>query len=87
MRARRLIDNSTFGPEDLQVITKAFEEAWTMAGRKAGTDPVVIDDMRTKLAAAILNAASTGVRDVEALITAGLLSIGVNYQRTEYRRN
>jgi len=75
MSACQLIDTTTFGPEALKVIGKAFDAAWAEIASGVGTDPVAIEVARLKLANAVLNVADENSRDVEALKRAALQPI------------
>ena len=72
MRARQLIDSASFGPDALKVIGDAFDAAWAEIAGGVGTDPVVIEAARLKLANAVLSVASDDSRDVEGLKRAAL---------------
>jgi len=75
MSACQLIDTTTFGPEALKVIGKAFDAAWAEIASGVGTDPLAIEVARLKLANAVLNVADENSRDVEALKRAALQPI------------
>jgi len=72
VRARQLIDSASFGPDALKVIGDAFDAAWAEIAGWYGTDPLVIEAARLKLANAVLSVASDDSRDVEALKKAAL---------------
>jgi len=72
MRARQLIDNASFGPDALKAIGDAFDAAWAEIASGYGTDPLVIEAARLKLANAVLSVASDDSRDVDALKRAAL---------------
>ena len=42
MRARRLIDGASFGPDALKVIYQAFDEAWVSVAGNFGEEPAVV---------------------------------------------
>jgi hypothetical protein len=49
MKARKLIDGASFGPETLKVVGQAFDEAWTQIAGNFGNDvhtiaPAIADD-------------------------------------------
>jgi hypothetical protein len=67
MRARQLIDDASFGPDALKTMGDAFDAAWAEIADGFGTDPLVIEAARIKLANAVLSVASEDSRDVEAL--------------------
>jgi hypothetical protein len=65
MKARKLIDGASYGPDALKAIGKAFDEAWlTIAGNY---DSASIEAARLMLARAILSVADEDSRDVEVL--------------------
>jgi hypothetical protein len=79
MKARSLIDGSSFGPDALKAIGNAFDEAWAeIAGNFAG-DPIAVESARHTLANAILSVSTDSSRDVQALKTAGLEAMARNY--------
>jgi hypothetical protein len=67
MKARRLIQGASFGPETLKVIGQTFDEAWDSIAANFGDNPVAIEAARLKLANAVLGAAREESRDVKAL--------------------
>jgi hypothetical protein len=67
MRARQLIGGASFGPDTLKAIGDAFDAAWAEIAGRFGTDPVVIEGARLRLANAVLSVASEDSREVEAL--------------------
>jgi hypothetical protein len=72
MGARQLIDNASFGPDALKVIGDAFDAAWAEIAGWFGTDPVVIEAARLRLADAVLSVSSENRHEVEALKSAAL---------------
>jgi hypothetical protein len=69
LKARALISGAgaSYGPDALNVIGQAFDEAWAQIASHFGSDPTVIESARLSLANAILAAATNASRDVEAL--------------------
>jgi len=67
MRARRLLDGASFGPEAMKAIGQAFDAAWKQIEGNFGSEHHVIEEARYRLANAILAAASDDSRNVEAL--------------------
>ena len=80
MKARRIIDNASFGPETLKVLYRAFDEAWASIAGNFGDDPSVIDRARVRLANALLSVASEESRDAEVLKRAALVVMAGVYQ-------
>jgi hypothetical protein len=63
MRARQVLINAGFAPDDLAVILEGFEDAWAEIGPGAGADPVVEETARMRLAEIVLNVAKMGPID------------------------
>ena len=82
MRARQLIDSTSFGPDALKAIGEAFDAAWAEIAGNFGNDPRDIENARHKLATALLSVASEESRDVEALKKAAMLSLALDYRDT-----
>ena len=82
MRARQLIDGTSFGPETLRAIGHAFDAAWAEIADNFGNDPREIEAARSKLAVALFSVASEDSRDVEVLKRAGLLRMALDYRDT-----
>jgi hypothetical protein len=72
MKARRLIDGASFGPETLKAVGEAFDKAWAQIASNFGGDAQSVEAARLKLAQAILSIANENSRDVEILKNAGL---------------
>jgi hypothetical protein len=66
MKARKLIEGASFGPEALKVIGKAFDLTWADVEHGFPT-PLAKDAARLTIANAILANASDDSRDVEEL--------------------
>jgi hypothetical protein len=82
MRARRLIDGASFGPEAVKAIGEAFDRAWADIADHFGSDPADIDEARYKLATALLAIATEDSRDVGALKTGALQRMALDYRDT-----
>jgi hypothetical protein len=54
MKARRLIEGSLYEPQTLELIFRAFDEAWDEIAPHFGTDPRSIEAARIRLAHACL---------------------------------
>jgi hypothetical protein len=72
MRARQAIGSASYGPDELNVLFKAFDEAWEVIAPTVSGSADAIDARRMKLAAVILGLASGGERDVDVLKTAAI---------------
>lgn len=72
-RADALIKASVFEPETFKAVTTAFDESWaTIRYMFAGQPQSIIEDARSVLANAILNAAAAGHTTVDVLKTEGI---------------
>ena len=80
MRARRLIDGASFGPDALKVIYQAFDEAWVSVAGNFGEEPGVVESARVRLADALLSVATEDSRDPEALKIVALQAMALDYR-------
>jgi hypothetical protein len=71
MKARHLIENASFGPDALKVISQAYDAAWAEIETSIGCDQRR-EVVRLRLADAILSVANEDSRDVEVLKKAAL---------------
>ena len=65
MKARRLIEGSAYGPETLDVLSKALDGAWTEIGHRFAEE--AHEDARLRLAHAVLVVAREDSRDPEVV--------------------
>src|SRR5215813_12942452 len=72
MKARRLIDGASFGPDALKVVGQALDEAWAQIAGNFGNDPSEIERARLRLANAMLSVASEDSRDTAVLVRSAL---------------
>ena len=54
MKARKLIEGATYGPETLKVIGKAFDDAWSEIAGHFSRNGLRAQSARLKLAHAVL---------------------------------
>jgi hypothetical protein len=80
MKARKLIDGASFGPDALKVIGKAFDDAWLEIAANFGTDPLQIETARLRLAEAVLSVAHEDSRHAEVLKRAALQRMALDYR-------
>lgn len=80
MKARRLIDGASFGPDALKAIGEAFDAAWETIEGNFGSDLQELETARLKLANALLSIASNDSRDVEVLKRAALEVMARDYR-------
>jgi hypothetical protein len=73
MKARSLIANASFGPEELKVIGQAFDDIWKeMEPDYRQSSPEEIEAVRLKLAHAVLALAKNGSPQRAKLAETGL---------------
>ena len=78
MKARRLIDGASFGPDTLRALGQAFDQAWEeIVGNFGDTQ---IENARLRLAEAMLSIATEGSTDVSALKTGALQEMALDYR-------
>ena len=80
MQPRQIVRTTSFGPDELRVIYKAYDDAWGEIAPKIGADPVSIETARMALATIVLTLATT-----DALAAGGLRAIAVMMFRAKYR--
>lgn len=83
MKARQLIDCASYGPEELKVIEQAFDAAWAAIEGNFGDAPRTRENVRIRLAKAVLSVAVEGVRDPEALKGGALEAMALAYRTPE----
>jgi hypothetical protein len=80
MKARKLIDGASFGPETVKAMGQAFDEAWAEIAGHFGDTPSQIENARLKLAGALLSVATDGSTDVAALKAGALQGMAMDYR-------
>jgi hypothetical protein len=75
VKAKKLIENASFGPEEVKAIGKAFDDAWDQIGPHVSQRPDAIEAARLKLANIVLGLARRGERDPEKLAEAAVESM------------
>jgi len=80
MRARKLMDGASFGPETVRAMGQAFDQAWAEIAGHFGDSPTQIEDARLKLAEALLSLATDGSTDVAALRAGALQAMAMDYR-------
>jgi hypothetical protein len=78
MKARRLIDGASFGPETLKAVGEAFDQAWAEIASNFGD--IEIEDARLRLAEAMLSVATESSTDVAALRAGALQAMALDYR-------
>jgi len=77
MKARRLIDGASFGPDTLKVVGQAFDQAWAEIAGNVGTLPIEIEAARLRLAEAMMSVATEDSTDVVALKAGALQAMAL----------
>lgn len=67
MKARKVIEGASYGPEALKVIGEAFDAAWSEIAHHFEGEPGQIEVARERLAHAVLAVADCSSRDMIAL--------------------
>ena len=81
MKARQLIDGTSYGPDALKALGQAFDEAWASIAGNFGDEPYEIERARLKLASALLSVSTDASRNVEVLKKAALQVMALDYRR------
>ena len=75
MKARKLIEGAIYGPTQIAVLARAFDEAWTEIEPTISKRPSAIEASRFKLANAVLAAAQNGPIVFERIKAEALKSV------------
>jgi hypothetical protein len=67
MKARRLIAGASFGPDALNVLYRAYDEAWAVIAPRYATDTSATETARLRLANIMLGLMREETRDVTQL--------------------
>jgi hypothetical protein len=60
MKARRLIANASYEPDQLKALGQAFDDAWARIAPSVSSRPEAVDAARLKLASIALSLVKTG---------------------------
>ena len=83
MRARRLIENSTFDPKTLHVLFQAFDEAWGEIANHFNNEPKEVEQARLRLAHAVLIVTREDSDDPERIKNEALQVMALAYRHRE----
>ena len=72
MQPRRIIRATSYGPDALKVIFKAFDDAWSEIAPKIGTEPTAVETARMALATIVL-----AIANANAIAPEGLRTVAV----------
>ena len=84
MKARQLIGGTSYGPEALKAIGKAFDEAWLTIAGNFSKDTA--EAARAQLAKALLSVARKDSRDAEVLKRGAIEAMALSYHATQRDR-
>jgi hypothetical protein len=80
MKAQALISGATYGPDALKVICKAFDDAWAHIQHHFDGDVHQTEEVRLRLAHAVLAVATDTSRDPEELKDQALQVLAMSYR-------
>jgi hypothetical protein len=67
MKARRLIENASYGPDELKALGRAFDDAWERVAPNVNNCPQAVEAARFALADIVLCLAKQGNFDPRSL--------------------
>ena len=80
MRARRLIESSSYGPEELRVIWQAFDQAWeTVAPLLDRASPLRTAHLRDPVGPQIQFASESFIDEIAAAVSADPVAFRLRY--------
>ncbi len=77
MKARQHLESTSYGPEALNAMTQAFDQAWSVIARNISQKAT--EAARARLASALLSVAADDSRDVKALKRKALEAMALSY--------
>jgi hypothetical protein len=75
MKARRLISDAAYGPDELRVLFEVFDQAWEAIAAGVGENPAAVEAARLKLANHILSLARGSNLDQPEQLKAAALQL------------
>jgi len=81
VKARRLLQGSSYNPETLNVVYQGFDQAWAEISGHFGTHPKSVEDARTRLAHACLIVARDDSDDPERIKIDALQVMALAYRQ------
>ena len=78
MEARQLIGKSSYGPDELKILCKAFDEAWDVLAPSISGRADAVEAARVKLANIVLGLAQSKSNDAEQIKDAALRAFGAD---------
>jgi hypothetical protein len=80
MRANQSVEGGSYGPEALEIIYQAFDEAWNSVAGNFGNDPEAIEAARLKLANIILSFPPDNIRSADQIKNSSLQIMALPYR-------
>jgi hypothetical protein len=80
MQPRRIARVTSFGPDDLRVIFKAYDDAWSEIAPKVGTDPKAVEFARMTLASIVLGLATANALAPDGLKTMATMAFWAQHR-------
>jgi hypothetical protein len=80
MQSRQLVPATSFGPDALKLIFKAFDEAWSEIAPNMGSEPNAVEAARMTLASIVLAFASAGTITADGLRTVSVAAFCARYR-------
>ena len=81
VKARALIEGSTYGPDTLKLMTSTFDKTWGEIAHHFEGDDAKVTQARERLAHALLAVADEDVKDADALGRVVLKILALGYGR------
>jgi hypothetical protein len=83
MQLRQIGRPTSFGPTELRVIFRAFDDAWGAIAPKVGSDPIAVETARMSLAMIVLGVAANTGPAAPAALTALAVEVFCRKRRIE----
>jgi hypothetical protein len=80
MKAHRLIEAASYGPETVKALGEAFDQAWAEIEGNFGSEVATTENARLRLAQALLAVAAEAHVDVAALKASALQAMALDYR-------
>jgi len=75
MKARQLISDAAYGPDELRILFEVFDQVWAAVAAGVGDDPAAVEAARLKLANLVLSLARGGNLDQPEQLKAAALRL------------
>jgi hypothetical protein len=87
MQPRRIGRVTSFGPDDLRVIFKAYDDAWSEIAPKVGPDPRAVAMARMTLASIVLGLATANALAPDGLRTMAAMAFWAKHRMGGWGRS